>query len=51
MDDLEDTTDDLTGGDGKPNDSSPNDSKDGVGGLLSPITDPVNELLEDLNGL
>ena len=51
VDDLEDTTDDLTGGDGKPNDSSPNDSKDGVGGLLSPITDPVNELLEDLNGL
>jgi Domain of unknown function (DUF5667) len=48
---LEDTTDDLTGGNSKPDDSKPNDTEGGVGGLLSPITDPVNELLKDLNGL
>src|SRR5262245_32935664 len=35
VDDLEDTTDDLTGGgDGKPNDSKPNDTGGSVGGLL-----------------
>ena len=51
VDDLEDTTEDLTGGGRKPDESKPNDTKDGVGGLLAPITDPVNDLLKSLNGL
>jgi uncharacterized protein DUF5667 len=49
--DLKDTTEDLTGGDSKPNDSKPNNDKRAVGGLLAPITDPVNDLLKSLNGL
>jgi hypothetical protein len=51
VNDLKDTTDDLTGGDSKPSDSKGDDTKGGVGGLLAPITDPVNDLLKSLNGL
>jgi hypothetical protein len=51
LNNLEDTTGDLTDGDSDPDDSPPDDTKDGVDGLLAPITDPVNDLLDGLNGL
>ncbi|MGH3485995.1 MAG: DUF5667 domain-containing protein [Nocardioidaceae bacterium] len=51
LDDVEDTTDDLTGNDSGGGDGSSDGSGGGGGGLLAPITDPVTELLDGLNGL
>jgi hypothetical protein len=48
LDDVEDTTDELTGnGSGDPPSKG---SEGGGGGLLAPITDPVTELLDGLSG-
>jgi Domain of unknown function (DUF5667) len=49
LDDVEDTTDEITGNGSGDGDGSSDGS--GGGGLLAPITDPVTELLDGLNGL
>lgn len=50
LDDVEDTTDEITGN-GSGDGDGPSDGSGGGGGLLAPITDPVTELLDGLNGL
>jgi uncharacterized membrane protein YgcG len=50
LDDVEDTTDEITGNGSGDGDGS-SDGSGGGGGLLAPITDPVTELLDGLNGL
>jgi Domain of unknown function (DUF5667) len=48
LDDVKDTTDEITGNGSGDGDGSSDGS--GGGGLLAPITDPVTELLDGLNG-